>query len=60
VAVGFSGHGFKLAPVVGEEMAHRVASTQSPFDTSIFDLARFEEERPIKSRHVYRRARFLR
>lgn len=60
VAVGFSGHGFKLAPVVGEEMAHRVASTQSPFDTSIFDLARFEEERLIKSRHVYRRARFLR
>jgi glycine/D-amino acid oxidase-like deaminating enzyme len=60
VAVGFSGHGFKLAPVVGEEIAHRVASIQSPFDTSIFDLARFEEERLIKSRHVYRRARFLR
>jgi glycine/D-amino acid oxidase-like deaminating enzyme len=60
VAVGFSGHGFKLAPVVGEEMAHRVASTRSPFDASIFDLARFEEGRHIKSRHVYRRARFLR
>jgi sarcosine oxidase subunit beta len=60
VAVGFSGHGFKLAPVIGEEMTHRVASTQSPFDTSIFYLARFEEGRLIKSRHAYRRARFLR
>lgn len=60
VAVGFSGHGFKLAPVIGEEMAHRATSTRSPFDISIFDLARFNEARPIKSRHVYQRARFLR
>jgi glycine/D-amino acid oxidase-like deaminating enzyme len=60
VAVGFSGHGFKLAPVVGEEMAHRVLKTASPFDTKIFELQRFAEERPIKSQHVYQRARFLR
>lgn len=60
VAVGFSGHGFKLAPVIGEEMAHRARGEKSPFPTQIFDLARFGENRPIKSRHVYQRARFLR
>ncbi len=62
VAVGFSGHGFKLAPVVGEEMAHRALKTLSPFakETAIFDLARFKENRPIKSQHVYQRAKFLR
>lgn len=62
VAVGFSGHGFKLAPVVGEEMAHRAMNHCSPFakQTAIFDLARFEENCPIKSQHVYQRAKFLR
>jgi glycine/D-amino acid oxidase-like deaminating enzyme len=43
VAVGFSGHGFKLAPVVGEEIAarvsHDITSTRSEWE--IFDLARF-------------------
>lgn len=62
VAVGFSGHGFKLAPVVGEEMAHRAMKSDSPFatQTAIFDLARFKENRLIKSQHVYQRAKFLR
>ncbi len=62
IAVGFSGHGFKLAPVVGEEIAARVmddtSSTRSEWD--IFDLARFAENRHIKSEHVYQRAKFLR
>ena len=62
VAVGFSGHGFKLAPVVGEEIAARVAgdtsSTRSEWH--IFDLARFAKNRHIKSEHVYQRAKFLR
>lgn len=61
VAVGFSGHGFKLAPVVAEEMAMRAMNNAPAFkETAIFDLARFAENRAVKSRHVYERARFLR
>lgn len=60
VAVGFSGHGFKLATVMGEEMACRVEGTDSPFPTEIFDLARFDEGRLIASKWKYERAKFLR
>jgi sarcosine oxidase subunit beta len=60
VAVGFSGHGFKLATVMGQEMACRVEGEKSPFPTEIFDLARFDEGRPIASRYQYQRAKFLR
>lgn len=59
-AVGFSGHGFKLAPVVGEAMAARALGRPDPFDLSIFQLSRFAEGRPIRSRHPYQRAKFLR
>lgn len=59
-AVGFSGHGFKLAPVVGEAMAARALGLPDPFDISLFTLARFAEGRPIRSQHTYSRARFLR
>lgn len=60
VAVGFSGHGFKLATVMGEEMACRVAGEQSPFPTGIFDAARFGEGRVVASKWKYERAKFLR
>jgi sarcosine oxidase subunit beta len=59
-AVGFSGHGFKLAPVVGEAMAARVLGQPDPFDIALFTLSRFAEGRPIRSQHPYQRARFLR
>ncbi len=59
-AVGFSGHGFKLAPVVGEAMAARVTGKPDPFDIALFTLSRFAEGRPIRSQHPYQRARFLR
>ncbi|BDI32954.1 oxidoreductase [Capsulimonas corticalis] len=59
-AVGFSGHGFKLAPVVGDAMAARALGEVPPFDTSLFTLSRFAAGRPIKSRYTYKRARFLR
>ncbi len=59
-AVGFSGHGFKLAPVVGEAMAARALDRPDPFDISLFTLSRFAEDRPIRSRHPYQRAKFLR
>lgn len=60
VAVGFSGHGFKLATVMGQEMACRVEGEASPFPTQIFDLCRFDERRPIASKYQYQRAKFLR
>jgi sarcosine oxidase subunit beta len=59
-AVGFSGHGFKLAPIVGEVMAARVQNITDPADISLFTLSRFEEERPIRSQYPYQRAKFLR
>jgi len=60
VAVGFSGHGFKLSTVMGEEMACRIEGAASPFPTGIFDLARFAEGRPVASKWKYQRAKFLR
>ena len=59
-AVGFSGHGFKLAPVVGEAMAARALGRPDPFDISLFTLSRFAEGQPIRSQHPYQRAKFLR
>ncbi len=59
-AVGFSGHGFKLAPVVGEAMAARALSLPDPFDISLFTLSRFAADRPIRSSFPYQRAKFLR
>ncbi len=59
-AVGFSGHGFKLSPVVGEIMACRALGSPDPFDVSLFALSRFADERPIRSSYPYQRAKFLR
>ena len=59
-AVGFSGHGFKLAPIVGEVMAARAQGAPDPADISLFTLSRFAEERPIRSQYPYQRAKFLR
>jgi sarcosine oxidase len=41
VAGGFSGHGFKLAPVVGEILADLVTRGSTPHDIRLFDPARF-------------------
>ena len=41
VAAGMSGHGFKLAPAVGEMMAARITGTSSPVSLAPFRLARF-------------------
>jgi glycine/D-amino acid oxidase-like deaminating enzyme len=49
VAVGFSGHGFKLSPAVGAMMAALVVSdTQPGDDIHAFRLSRFAEGRPIR------------
>ncbi|HMQ31664.1 MAG TPA: FAD-binding oxidoreductase [Chloroflexaceae bacterium] len=54
LAVGFSGHGFKLSPAVGELVARGVLD--GPAATSeldLFRLGRFAEGRPIRAAHAY-------
>jgi sarcosine oxidase len=41
VACGFSGHGFKFTPVVGEVLADLVVDGSTRFDLSLFDPRRF-------------------
>ncbi|HEV8672463.1 MAG TPA: FAD-dependent oxidoreductase [Methylomirabilota bacterium] len=49
VAVGFSGHGFKLSPAVGELMARLVVEGKRPEDdVHAFRLSRFTEGKPIR------------
>jgi glycine/D-amino acid oxidase-like deaminating enzyme len=45
VAAGMSGHGFKLAPVVGEMMAACTTHAPSPISLHAFRLDRFTDER---------------
>lgn len=54
LAVGLSGHGFKLSPIFGQMLAEQVltgASTQ--FDITLFSPARFIQERRIVPQHAY-------
>jgi sarcosine oxidase subunit beta len=49
VAVGFSGHGFKLAPAVGDMVARLVLEGKTPADdVHAFRLSRFAEGKPIR------------
>ncbi len=49
VAVGFSGHGFKLSPAVGHMMAILVADGPGAHpDLAAFRLSRFAEGKPIR------------
>lgn len=50
-AVGFSGHGFKLAPMIGQVMAELITGEPTSVDISMLDLKRFEEGRLMKSRY---------
>ena len=47
LACGFSPHGFKSVPVVGEVVADLVQTGTTPHDIALFDVAR-----PLR-RHVY-------
>jgi len=49
VAAGMSGHGFKLAPAVGEMMAALITGTQSPVSLMPFRLGRFARSRQAGS-----------
>jgi glycine/D-amino acid oxidase-like deaminating enzyme len=54
VAAGFSGHGFKLSPVVGELIAEQILTGRTTLiDLELFSLARFAEGRTITSQHAY-------
>lgn len=60
LAVGFSGHGFKLAPVVGEILAGAVCNLPARREARIFRLSRFADGTPITAKYSYSRAKFLR
>jgi glycine/D-amino acid oxidase-like deaminating enzyme len=54
VAAGFSGHGFKLSPAVGEMVsAGVVGKPSSVTDLALFDVRRFSEGRPVKGEFEY-------
>jgi sarcosine oxidase, subunit beta len=49
LAIGFSGHGFKLAPAVGAMMADLILDGPRPgSDIAAFPLSRFAEGKPIR------------
>ncbi len=49
IAAGFSGHGFKLSPAIGEMVATLVAEGKKPEDdVHAFRLSRFAEGKPIR------------
>ncbi len=53
-AVGFSGHGFKMSPIVGELMAELVIDGQAKtLDIAPLRVARFEENDPVKTPYSY-------
>ena len=47
-AVGFSGHGFKLSPLIGRWMAEFVLTGQKPADMQPLNLARFTNGQEIR------------
>lgn len=56
VAAGFSGHGFKIAPAVGNLVADLVAegrSTDPHIPATDFRLSRFTEQAPLTSPYPY-------
>lgn len=48
LAGGFSGHGFKFAPVVGSMVADLILDTPPPVDMKLFSLQRFASNPPIR------------
>lgn len=53
-AVGFSGHGFKMSPIVGQLMAEMIVDGQAKtLDVAPLRLARFEENDLVKTPYAY-------
>lgn len=54
LAVGLSGHGFKLSPVFSQMLAEQLLTGSSTqFDITLFSPARFIQERRIVPQHAY-------
>ena len=54
VCSGFSGHGFKLGPAIGLVTADLLTGEEDPqFDPSLFRLARFAENEPVRGQYEY-------
>ena len=54
IACGFSGHGFKLSPVIGQLLAEKILTgTTTLVDLEIFSPGRFAAGRVITSAHPY-------
>lgn len=52
ISVGFSGHGFKLSPAIGEMMAEVVAEgKKANGDIQLFGFSRFTEGRPVRGKY---------
>ncbi len=51
VAAGFSGHGFKLSPALGEVLAAILCGDSPAIDVGMFHLARFAAGHLIRGRH---------
>ncbi|TAN17414.1 MAG: FAD-binding oxidoreductase, partial [Rhizobiaceae bacterium] len=58
-AAGFSGHGFKLTPVVGRLIAEWAADGAPSIPLDLFHVSRFAEGRTIEPAHPYRTAHGL-
>jgi glycine/D-amino acid oxidase-like deaminating enzyme len=52
IAAGFSGHGFKLSPALGEVLAALIIGEQPAVDVSAFRLSRFAEGRLLRGHHA--------
>jgi sarcosine oxidase subunit beta len=50
-AVGFSGHGFKLSPLIGQWMAEFILTGQKPADMGHFSFDRFARGAEIRPRY---------
>lgn len=48
VAVGFSGHGFKLAPTIGEGLAQRVLGLKPRVPLEMYDISRFNKGQVLR------------
>jgi sarcosine oxidase subunit beta len=53
-AVGFSGHGFKMAPIVGQLMSELIVDgSAATLDISALRYTRFDDNDPVKTPYAY-------